>query len=408
MIRGHDIICFANDWDSDPLSKKHIMRRLARHNRVLWVDSVGIRNPRASKRDLQRAWHKLGKWTRGIREVEPNLHVYSPVVIPFHGSPTARRFNQSLLRWTVRRACKKLGFDRPIVWSFLPTMVDMVGALDEKLVVYGCVDDYAEFEGTDKKAILDMEHRLVRSADAVIVSSGPLLESRKALNPDTYLVEHGVEIEHFRRACDPATPTAEAVASLPGPVIGFVGLVAEWIDTGLLRYVSRHRPDCSLVLVGKEDIDTSELRRLPNVHFTGQVPYEDLPMYCKGFDIAVVPFLINELTLASNPLKMREYLAAGLPVVSTALPEAARLSSQTGFLRVGLGCEHFLEQIDRFLHDGLAGPQMRISKSMDNDSWDAKVEQMSAIVHETLDATMEIHRPARQSPDRIAPRQVLQ
>lgn len=408
MIRGHDIICFANDWDSDPLSKKHIMKRLARHNRVLWVDSVGIRTPRASARDVRRAWTKLGKWAKGIREVAPNMFVYSPVVIPFHGIPAARRINQSLLPWMVRRAARQLGFERPILWSFLPTTADIVGSLDEKLVVYGCVDDYAEFEGADKEAIFDMEKRLVRGSDAVIVSSGPLLQSRKALNPDTYLVEHGVEVEHFRAACAEETPRAEALADLPGPVIGFVGLIAEWVDTGLLRYVARHRPDASVVLVGKEDIDVGELKRLPNVHFTGQVPYEDLPTYCKCFDIAVVPFVINELTLASNPLKMREYLAAGLPVVSTALPEAARLSSQTGFLRVGLGYEHFLEQVDRFLHEGLGGPQMRISRTMDGESWDAKVEEMCDIVHDMLDETMEIHRPERGSSDRLVHTHVVQ
>lgn len=400
MIRGHDIVCFANDWDSDPLSKKHIMKRLARHNRVLWVDSVGIRNPRASARDVRRAWRKIAKWTRGLREVEPSLYVYSPVVIPFHGWRVARRVNQTLLRWMVGRACRRLGFERPIIWSFLPTTADVVGSLHEKLVVYGCVDDYAAFEGADKAAILEMESRLVRTSDVVIVSSGVLLESRKALNPDTHLVEHGVEVEHFRRACDSETPRAEQIASLPRPVIGFVGLIAEWIDAGLIHYIARHRPDCSLVLVGKEDVDTSELRRLPNVHFTGQVPYADLPSYCKCFDIAIVPFTINELTLASNPLKMREYLAAGLPVVATGLPEAARLSARTGFLRVGLGYEHFMDQVDRFLREGLAGPQMRVSRTMDRESWDAKVEQMSAIVHGAIDE-MTSHRLRRRSPDRL-------
>jgi glycosyltransferase involved in cell wall biosynthesis len=305
------------------------------------------------------------------------------------------------LRWDIRRVCRRLGFDRPIIWSFLPTTADVVGALDEKLVVYGCVDDYSEFGGGDKDAIQDMENRLVRNADAVIVTSGPLLASRRALNPDTYLVEHGVDVEHFRLACSDETPRAASISSLPGPVIGFIGLIAEWVDAGLIRYVARHRPDASIVLVGKEDVDTSELRRLPNVHFTGQVPYESLPSYCKCFDVAMVPFVINQLTLASNPLKMKEYLAAGLPVVSTNLPEAARLASRTGFLRVGLGFEHFVEQIDRFLNEGVAGPQMRISETMAGESWDAKVEQMSAIVHEAMEEMMEIHRPARDPRERL-------
>src|SRR5213595_3538622 len=131
MLHGHDIVCFGNDWHSDPTSKTHIMQRLARHNRVLWVNSIGCRNPRVSGRDLRRILAKVGDFRRGCRPVGPNLWTFTPLLLPFHGSSLARRLNRRLLPALVRRACRHLGMSRPIVWSFVPTSAAVAGRLDE-------------------------------------------------------------------------------------------------------------------------------------------------------------------------------------------------------------------------------------------------------------------------------------
>ncbi len=140
MLEGNDIICFANDWDGDPLSKKHIALRLARKNRVLWVNSTGNRNPTASVRDLRRVWKKLRQYFRGCRVVSRNISVFSPLVIPYHGNRAARWVNCRLLSWTLRRACRKLGFHDPITWTFVPSSADVAGSLGERLVIYHCVE----------------------------------------------------------------------------------------------------------------------------------------------------------------------------------------------------------------------------------------------------------------------------
>lgn len=397
VLRGHDIVCFANDWDSDPLSKKHVMVRLARHNRVLWVNSLGCRNPTASARDLKRVVKKLGDFFRGQRRVAENLWVWSPLVIPFHGSAAARRFNRWWLAATLRWTCRSLGMKDPITWSFLPSSGDVVGRLGERLVVYQCVDEYSEFTGADAAAILEMEARLAQRADVVLVSAGPLLESKRRLNPETHLVTHGVEVEHFRRALDPATETPPDLAPRPGgangAVIGFFGLIADWVDLDLVAHLARSRPEWTLVLIGKADTDVSALEALPNVRLLGRKRYEDLPAYCKGFDVAILPFRINELTLAANPLKLREYLAAGLPVVATAIPEAERLAP---LVRVGRDPDHFLAQMDEVLASGAAGPREAISRAMDTESWDCKVAEMEAIVGRYL-------QPAVSQPSAAVP-----
>ena len=377
MLEGRDIVCFANDWDGDPLSKKHVMVRLARRNRVLWVNSTGNRRPRASVGDLRRSAAKIGQFARGMRQTDEGIHVYPPIFVPLFGSAAARRLNRSLLVGGLRRARQRLGFSAPITWSFLPTSADVAGALGERLVVYHCVDEYTEFTGTDGAAVAEMERRLLARADVVIVSSGPLLEAKRRHNPNVHLVTHGVDVEHFRRACSPATAVPAELAALPRPVIGFFGLIADWVDLGLLRRLALARPEWSLVLLGKLDADPGPLAGLGNVHLFGRRPYDELPGWCKGFDVAVLPFALNELTLAANPLKLREYLAAGLPVVATPIPEVVRLGE---LVRTGRDAGEFASRIDELLAAGRRGPDPAASRRMDGESWDEKVRQMSEIV----------------------------
>src|SRR5688572_29393493 len=389
MLRGHDIVCFANDWESDPLSKKHIMKRLAEHNRVLWVNSLGYRRPRPSARDFRRAAQKLRRIARGLRRVAPNLWVWSPFVLPFHGNAAARRWNERFLARSLGRTVRGLGMRDPITWTFEPSSADVVGSLGEQMTIYHCVDEFSELPGADGAAIVAMEKKLLERVDLVLVSAGPLEEAKSRFNPNTHLVTHGVDVAHFGSALDALTRVPPELERLTKPVIGFFGLVADWVDLDLVRKVAQQRPHWSIVLVGKVDTDTAAVAGLPNVHLVGWRDYASLPGWCKGFDVAILPFRVNKLTLAANPLKLREYLAAGLPVVATALPEAQRLAP---WVRVGRNHDDFLHEIDAVVEGGVLGPSAARSAAMEKESWDAKVEAMSDLV----DAFLERHCLDRQ------------
>jgi glycosyltransferase involved in cell wall biosynthesis len=377
MIEGYDIICFSNDWEGDPLSKKHIMTRLARRNRILWVNSIGNRNPTASVKDARRVANKLKAFFSGCRQVADNIHVISPVAIPFHGNAIARQINRHLLVWMLRAAARKLGFQRPITWTFLPSSADIVGRLGEQMVVYHCTDEFSQFSDHSKDATLDSERRLIEKSDRVIVSAERLLSSKAKHKPETRLVCHGVDVEHFRKACDPRTQVPDDIARIPGPIVGFFGLIADWVDLALIRDLAQSRPSVQFVLIGKINTDTSAVTGLPNVHFLGQKSYAELPAYCRRFDIAILPFAINELTLNANPLKLREYLAAGLPVLASALPEVERFRR---LVRICSTKEDYLENLDELLAMQATGPRMEMSREMDAESWDEKVEEMSRII----------------------------
>jgi glycosyltransferase involved in cell wall biosynthesis len=377
MIEGNDIIFFANDWGGDPLSKHQIALRLAERNRILWVNSMGNRNPTVSAHDLRRAWKKLWQFSRGCRPVAKNIFRFCPLVLPFHGNRAARWINRRLLAWGLRRACRKLGFEAPVTLTFVPNAVDVAGSLGERLVVYYCVDEYSQFSGANRSAILDMERRLMEKADLVIVSASRLYETKRASNSNTVLITHGVDVEHFRTACIEATPVPQDAAILPGPVIGFYGLIEDWVDLDVIRHMAIARPGWSFLMIGEVKADTSAVSNLPNVHFTGRRAYQSLPGYCKKFDIAVLPFVINELTLAANPLKVREYLAAGLPVVATPLPEVQKLGA---LVNMATTAEEFLRQCDELLDAGRRGPDLAVSRHMDIESWEGKVEALSELI----------------------------
>jgi len=379
MLEGKDIICFSNDWDSDPLSKKHIMTRLAKRNRVLWINSIGNRRPTASASDFKRIVKKLKDFTKGHKKVDDHIHVYSPIAVPFFSSAAARWINRKALQWGVRRVCRRLGFQSPITWTFVPASGEVAGSLGEAALVYHCVDEFSEFTGTEKTAILEMERHLMEKSDCVIVSSDRLLATKRSHNPNTFLVTRGVDVAHFRKACDPKLPVPAEMSRLEKPVIGFFGLIADWVDLELVRYMAVSRPKWNFVLIGKVTTDVQLFEGVANVHLLGPKTYNELPAYAKAFDVAILPFVINELTIAANPLKLREYMAAGLPVVSSAIPEAEKLSK---VLRIGRDKADFLNQIQKILDSGRTGPQMSISKEMDVESWDGKVEELSQIFME--------------------------
>jgi glycosyltransferase involved in cell wall biosynthesis len=218
--------------------------------------------------------------------------------------------------------------------------------------------------------LAELEQQLMRRADVVIVSADLLYQSKAPFNKRTVIVRHGVDFDHFRKAVDPETVVPEEIAKLPRPVIGFFGLIADWVDLELMAHVAKKFPQGSMVLLGKATTDTKVLEEVPNVHLLGRKPYKDLPAYCKGFDVALMPFRINELTLNANPLKVREYLAAGLPVVSTAIPEVEVLNQ----CRIGHDPDSFVREVESALSD--PGPSAVRSELIRSESWAARVEEI--------------------------------
>lgn len=381
VLRGRDILCFSHDWTGDPLSKTHLMRVLSKENRILWINAIANRMPTTSSKDLSRIYKKLKAFTEPIREVEPNIFLLNPLAIPAYGNKAIVSLNQRSLIRQVKKAMRQLGFSDAINMVFNPAAGMVAGKLGEKELVYYCVDEYTAFTGS--AALKEIEEELFRISDCVVVSAEKLYESKKQFNPNTHIIRHGTDWRHFRTALDAETKIPDEIAKLPGPIIGFHGLLADWVDFELIKKTAEHFRDGSVVLIGKIAVDAEQkvkiLDGVPNIHFLGRKPYAELPAYCKGFDVALNPFEINELTLAANPLKVREYLAAGLPVVSTDIPEVRVLAD----CRVGTSHDDFIAQIEA----ALRSPKDRhaVSDAIAHESWEAKVDELREILESTPD-----------------------
>jgi glycosyltransferase involved in cell wall biosynthesis len=364
------IICLANNYFFDPTSKHHVMRELAKTNHVLWINWHASRRPSLNRRDFSSIVEKLGQFRRGPVRVQDGLWVLTPLVIPLPSSALVGRLNRWLVAFQTRRVLRKLPPRRQL-WSFTADVGPLLGSFGEELVVYYCVDEFAAFSGYDVETTRRLDRELCESADLVITTSRPLYESKSRYNANTVFVPHGVLYGHFARALEPDFPTAPDLASLPKPVVGYYGLIQEWQDLDLLAEVARRRPGWSVVLVGKVMTDVERFRDVPNMHFLGQRPHGELPHYSKGFDVAVIPHKVNELTRNMNPIKLREYLAAGLPVVSSPLPEVRAYEPE---VRIADGIEGWLEALEGAMADRSPEADRGRSAMVAGEGWSVRVD----------------------------------
>src|ERR1019366_4680283 len=292
--------------------------RLARENRVLFVESLGLRRPQLAGRDLKRIVERLRNGLRGPRATD-GLHVLSPLVLPLHSNRAARAFNRRLLPALVRRATRKLGMRRPILWAYVPQAEVLLDALDPELVIYHCVDDIAAQPGIDGVTFAAAEERFARRADLVLASAPGLAERLRKVSDKVMYAPNVADTDMF-------------AAALPRPRIVFIGaVVSTKLDMELLVGLARARRDWSFALVGPVGpgdprTDVSMLAAEPNLHLLGRRAYEQLPSVLRGADAGLIPYARNELTNSIFPMKVYEYLAAGLAVVATPLPSLSEIA----------------------------------------------------------------------------------
>jgi glycosyltransferase involved in cell wall biosynthesis len=375
------IIAFAKDWHEDPTSNHHVLRELARHRRVLWLNSVATRTPKLSSgRDLGKIRRKLGEFARGAVNVENDLWVFSPLVLPFPHNPLARAANARILRATIAALRWRLGLREFDLWTFLPNVADYVGTLGERHAVYYCVDEWSLFSYLNEQETRRAEDALLRKVDACFAINHALADAKRRVCASTHVSPHGVDHAQFARALDDDLALPADVASLPRPIIGFYGTIQDWVDLDLIAAVARRRPAWTFVLLGQIMVDVEPLRALPNVHLLGRKPHEQLPAYCKAFDVGLIPYVISDRMTFVNPIKLREYLSAGVPVVSTAVPEVVR---HRELCAIAGTPDEVEAAIDRAL-DEKDPPAARAARSaaMKNETWAARVANVARIVDE--------------------------
>jgi glycosyltransferase involved in cell wall biosynthesis len=381
-LRGRDIVCvgFA-DWDTELWTNQHhLMSRLARDNRVLFVESLGLRQPQLAGRDFKRIARRLRRGLAPTRQAD-GLHVLSPLVLPFHSNRIVRELNRRLLSALVRRAARRLGLERPILWAYVPQAEVLLDALDPSLVVYHCVDDIAAQERIDTASFRAAEARFAARADLVLASAPSLAERLRAISSNVMDAPNVADTELFSQALGPGALDPE-MAALPAPRIVFTGaIVAMKLDLPLLAELAKLRPGWSFVLVGpvgpgEPHADITAINGEPNIHLLGPRRYAELPDILRAADAGLIPYARNTLTESIFPMKVYEYLAAGLPVVATPL------SALAGLVDVVTAPDAW--GIAELLDEALAAdsPERRAerSRAAASHSWDLRLEEIATAI----------------------------
>ena len=372
------IIAFSKDWHEDPTSNHHVLRELAKTRRVLWLNSLATRKPKVtSARDLGKIKRKLREFGQGAVNVENDLWVATPLVLPLPQSEVAAKINRGILRLTIQALRKQLGIDKFQLWTFLPNTAPYVGTLGEDLSVYYCVDEWATFPGLDRQGTIQMERNLLERVDATFTTSLALRDKKREYCRSTFLAPHGVDYAKFARAIDDSLAVPADLAAVRGPVIGFFGTLRDFLDYELMAQIAKARPAWQLALIGQKMCDIGPLAGLPNVHLLGQKKHDELPAYCKGFDVGLIPYRIDNDVKFINPLKLREYLSAGLPVVSTDMPEVQPYAHLCHIAKTG---DEMVAAIERALTEGSREARIARSAKMATETWAARVGAIQSTV----------------------------
>lgn len=374
------IVAFTKDWNDVPTCTTHILRIMARQFPVLWVSSIGTRKPQlGSGKDWRRLVGRLAALRRRAEWKENRLHVLRPVLIPKADSRFARWLNRVLFARYLRRELPP-GF-RGVTeyWCFVPNAVDLLPPPSpSNRVIYYCADDWTQFHNLDGDWLARKERALVRRADVVFATARVLeekLNKREEGGGPVLYMPHGVDHAQFARACDKTLPLPPDMAGIARPIIGFYGNLHPWIDFRLIAALAQARPQWSFVLIGEIYGDAGGLAVLSNVHLLGRREHARLPDYCRGFDVAMIPYDLAQPRMASvNPVKTKEILAAGVPIVAARIPE---LSGYGDAVLLADGVEAWLTALERQIQRP-AADRLTLSRLVKDEDWTAKVAAIRA------------------------------
>jgi glycosyltransferase involved in cell wall biosynthesis len=349
---------------------------------VLFVESLGLRRPTAASRDVRRMATRLRRGLKGPR-MRDGVYVLSPLAVPLHSSRAVRSLNARLLPALVRHAAQQLDIRRPILWAYVPQAECLLDALDPELVVYHCVDDIAAHPRIHTDSFRLSEARFAVRADSIFCSAPPLAERMRTLaSPErVHLMPNVADATRFAQALEQG-PVDAGLAALPEPRLVFTGAVTELkIDVPLVRAVARARRDWTIALVGPVGLgdpstDVTGLVAEPNVHLLGRRRYDELPAILRGAAAGLIPYRLSQLTASIFPMKVYEYLAAGLPIVATPLPSLEGLPD----IIMAQNAESFIAGVARALEDD--SPQRRASRSLAaaRHSWEVRLQEIDDVL----------------------------
>jgi len=361
----YDIICFSHlRWDFVFQRPQHLLSRFARKHKVLFVEEPIFHDGEAEFVIKQRR--------SGVIVVTPHL-----------ANRTAAGAAEPNLKKSLEEVLHSQSVSHFVSWYYTPMMLGWSEHLKPLAVVYDCMDELSAFKNAPPGMRL-REAELLGMADIVFTGGQSLYEAKRDLHEAVYCFPSSIDVDHFSRALT-ENQEPDDQAGIPHPRIGFFGVIDERTDLDLLSQIANLRPDWHFVMIGPVvKIDENDLPRSANIHYLGGKSYDDLPGYIAGWDVAMMPFAMNDSTRFISPTKTPEYLAAGRAVVSTPVRDVVRLYGETGLVHIADTPEDFVRAINSILNGDIEVHRRKAGEFLETMSWEKTYVSMSELIDEAV------------------------
>ncbi|MBT7558397.1 DUF218 domain-containing protein [Candidatus Woesearchaeota archaeon] len=391
-LNNYDIIIFSSiDWSLHHQIHHQLTHSLINSgNRVLFVENTGVRSPKF--KDFGRILDRFrfrAESTHGFRELRDKLTIYSPIFIPYPYNSVAVLLNTFVISRSIRRWMDSTHFSRIIIISFLPTPVihKVAKKLYPVLTVYYCADNMSR-SLTNPIKLQKSEKKIFFDSDIVLTTSNSLYDYASSFSKYVYMCPAGVDEEKFTYITSHVMPTD--IEHLKKPIIGYVGTIGDVFDQRLVVRIAKSLPDATILLIGPKYTDTTILDAYSNIIFLGSRPHENIADYLQSFDVGLIPYVVNQFTDSVYSCKLNEYLAMGVPVVTTNMRETRLFSKKhLGVIFIGKDSDDFLKKTTQILSDkhakSSAERERRIAVSREN-TWDSRFSDIVLVIEERLES----------------------
>jgi glycosyltransferase involved in cell wall biosynthesis len=389
MLTGYNMIYFGDKWDGVLRNRQQLMSVFARQNKVLFVERAP--RLRSTLVGFHRGELRLSDLFRSsVWQASENLFVFRyPLWAPVSGCSPLKQLTKIVRQLSFKNAVRKLQMSQPIVWFYHPKWLDMVKQFPSaRLLLYHAVDEYASFQDKTparRRQVEEREKEMMAQVDAVIVVSKELYEAKRPFNANTYLVPNGVNYQAYTEAlADPHLP--DDLQVIKPPRLGYSGLIGDKLNLNMLKDLAQENPEWSLVFLGRVNASkVSEtwraLQAMPNVHYLGLVGWSQVPHYVKGFDVGLMPYLQDRHSETISPLKLYDYLAAGLPIASMDIPAAREFIP---YIHLAESPRDFSQAVRNALADTVPEHRQARRNIAAQHTWETRVEQLSDIIQAQL------------------------
>ncbi len=367
------LLVFSDDWGRHPSSCQHLVAQLLAEYPVCWVNTIGTRRPALNLATVRRGLEKAGQWLRPAKAEDAQrpagLKVVSPKMWPWFSHPRDRWLNRRLLLRGLAPIVEAM--PQPVrAITTLPIVADLVGSLPVQRWVYYCVDDFSVWPGLDQQAMAEMEQDLVSRVDVLLAVSENLQERLAALGREAALLTHGVDLDHWQSSRE-QLPLPQ-LGGVERPLAVFWGVVDQRMDVDFLRHLAGAMREGTIVLAGPQQEPDPALWQIPRVHYLPPLPYNELPRLAAEARVLIMPYRDLPVTRAMQPLKLKEYLATGKPVVVRQLPAA---QAWADYLEQTATAAEFSAAVRRHLETEPASASQAPPDRLRQESWAAKARQ---------------------------------